>query len=217
MTYSYKDIDFILEQVILEIGWFLSGSLPSSSVLASTFFKVNIEPDNELEKQLKSWYHNELFGKLDRFHPRSTADARIHKIFEDTTIHNGPRYDVGFLWAADNTKLPKYYFFSLVQLRSIKKLLAKDEELRENYTSTIKEDLVKGYAIGVSEDHKIESLFDEELYLLHHSVLNQNKPGKLRRILKRLAEFYSASLNKSFLTGPDLVQNLIYVLLSFRQ
>ena len=70
MTYSYKDIEIILGQEVyhairaleyfsadekrsrfaarLPIGWVLSGSLPSSSCLASTCFEVNIEHDNEL-------------------------------------------------------------------------------------------------------------------------------------------------------------------------
>ena len=38
----------------LPIDWVLSGPLPSSSCLASTCFKVNIEHDNELASQVKS-------------------------------------------------------------------------------------------------------------------------------------------------------------------
>ena len=56
-----------------------------------------------------------------------------------------------------------------------------------------------------------------EWYLPHHPVVNPNKPGKVRRVLNGAAKFHGASLNKSLLTGPDLLQNLIYVLLRFRQ
>ena len=52
-------------------------------------------------------------------------------------------------WAADNTKLPNNYFSSLVNLKSLEKRLAKDEDLREKYTKTIKEDLNMGYVIEV--------------------------------------------------------------------
>ena len=51
----------------------------------------------------------------------------------------------------------------------------------------------------------------------HHPVLNPKKSGKVRRVLNGAAKFHGASLNKSLLTGPDLLQNLIYVLLRFRQ
>ena len=239
VTYSYKDIEMILGQdvyhairpleyfsadekrspvaVRLPIGWVLSGPLPSSSCLTSTCFKVNIEQDNELASQVKSWYDIESFGANKQVNPRSAADAMAHKILESTTIHNGLRYDFGMLWAGDNTKLPNNYFSSLVQLKSLEKRLAKDEDLREKYTSTIKEDLNKGYVIEVPDAHKVENRSDKEWYLPHHPVLNPNKPGKVRRVLNGAAKFHGASLNKSLLTGPDLLQNLIYVLLRFRQ
>ena len=36
-------------------------------------------------------------------------------------------------------------------------------------------------------------------------------------MLNEAAKFYCASLNKSLLTGPDLLQSLVYVLFRFRQ
>ena len=39
----------------------------------------------------------------------------------------------------------------------------------------------------------------------------------MRRVLNGAAQFHGTSLNKSLLTGPDLLQNLIHVLLRFRQ
>ena len=238
VTYSYKDIEMILGQdvyhairpleyfsanekrspvaVRLPIGWVLNGLLPSSSCLTSTCFKVNIEHDNELASQVKSWYDIESFGANKQVDSRSAADAMAHEILESTTIHNGLRYDVGMLWAADITQLPNNYFSSLVQLKSLEKRLAKDEDLREKYTSTIKEDLNKGYVIEVPVAHKIENRSDKVWYLPHHPVLNPNKPGKVRRVLNGAAKFHNTSLNKSLLTGPDLPQNPIYILLRFR-
>ena len=63
----------------------------------------------------------------------------------------------------------------------------------------------------------MESRSEREWYLPHHPVVNPNKPGKVRRVLNGAAKFHGASLNKSLLTGPDLLQSLIYVLLRFRQ
>ena len=203
--------------VRLPIGWVLSSPLPSSSCLTSTCFKVNIEHDNELASQVKSWYDIESFGANKQVDPRSEANARAHEILENTTVHNGLRYDIGMLWAADNTKLPNNYFSSLVHIKSLEKRLAKDEDLREKYTTTIKEDLNKGYVTEVPDAHKVENQSDIEWYLPHHPVLNPNKPGKVRRVLNGAAKFHGASLNKSLLTGPDLLRNLIYVLLRFRQ
>ena len=49
---------------------------------------------------------------------------------------------------------------------------------------------------------------------------SRNQPelsGKVHRVLISAENFHGTSLNKYLLTGPDLVQNLIYVLLRFRQ
>ena len=239
VTYCYGNIEMILGQdvyhairpleyfaadeksspfaVRLPIGWVLSGPLPSSSGLVLTCFKANMEQDFELASQVKSWYDMESYGTLKQVDPRSTSDARAHDILENPTVHNGKRYNVGMLWADDNIGLPNNYFSALVQFKSLEKRLAKDQTLWEKYSNTIKEDLDQGHVVRVKDAHKVESRSEREWYLPHHPVVNPNKPGKVRRVLNGAAKFHGASLNKSLLTGPDLLQNLIYVLLWFRQ
>ena len=194
--------------VRLPIGWVLSGPLPSSSSLASTCFKANLEQDFELACQVKSWYDMQSYGAFKQVDPRFAADARAQEILETTTFHNGQRYHVGMLWADDNIQLPNNYFLSLVQLKSLAKRISRNTPLKENYANTIREDLEKGYLITVPDAHKD---------LPHHPVINPNKPGKVRRVLNGAAKFHGTSLNKSLLTGPDLLQNLIHVLLRFRK
>ena len=176
-----------------------------------------MEQDCELASQVKSWYNMESYGALKQVDPRSAADARALDILENTTVHNGKRYDVGMLWAEDNIELPNNYFSALVQLKSLEKRLTKDQTLREKYSNTIKEDLDKDYVVSVKDAQKVESRSEREWYLPHHPVANPSKPGKVRRVLNGAAKFHGASLNKSLLTGPVLLQNLIYVLLRFRQ
>ena len=139
--------------VLLLIGWVLSGPLPSNFCLTSTCFKVNIELDKELVRQVKSWYDIESFEAHKQVDPGSAADLRAHEIFQNTKVHNGLRYNVGRLWAADDTKLSNNYLSSLVQIKSLEKRLAKDEEHRENFTCTIKKDLNKGYVIETPDTH----------------------------------------------------------------
>ena len=209
VTYCYGNIEMILGQdvyhaiqplqyfaadekcspfvVRLPIGWVLSGPLPSSLVLFSTCFKANMEQDFELASQVKSWYDMESYGALKQVDPRSAADARALDILENTTVHNGKKYDVGMLWAENNIELPNNYFSALVQLKSLEKRLTKDQTLREEYSTTIKEDLDKGYVVRVKDAHMVESRSRREWYLPHHPVVNPNKPGKVRRVLNRAA------------------------------
>ena len=65
-----------------------------------------------------------------------------------------------------------------------------------------------------SESHKRSK---REWYLPHHPVLNPNKPGKVRRVLNGAALFHKQSLSSPLMAGPDLLQNLLYIILKFRQ
>ena len=76
---------------------------------------------------------------------------------------------------------------------------------------------VKKHWLRVKDAHKVESRSKREWYLPHHPVVNPNKPGKVRKVLNGAAKFHVASLDKSILTGPDWLQNLINVFLRFRQ
>ena len=156
----------------------------------------------------------ESYGAYKQVDPRSAADARTQETLETTNFHNCQRYDVCMLWADDKIQLPINYFSSLVQL----KRLSRDTTLNKNYANTILEDLEKGYLYTVPDAHKVEQRSDEEWYLPHHHpVINRNKPGKVRSVLNGAAKFHGTSLNKPLLTGPELLQNLIHVLLRFRQ
>ena len=124
----------------------------------------------------------------------------------------------GTLYQCFGTKkrtLPNKYFSSLAQLKSLERRLYKDPSLREKYAETISDDIQKGYVITVKA-HDPKSLADHEWYLPHHPVLT-NKPGNVRRVLNGASKCHGAFLNKSLLVGPDLLQNLIFVLLRFRQ
>ena len=128
VTYCYGNIEVILGQdvyhdirpikcfaadkkcspfdVRFSIDWVLSGTLSSSSGLASICFKANVEQNFELGSHVKSCHDMEFIGALKQVDPQSTAHALAHDIRINTTVHNGKRYDVGLLWAEDNIKLP---------------------------------------------------------------------------------------------------------------
>ena len=104
----------------------------------------------------------------------------------------------------------------MVQFKSLEKRLEKDLNLKTQYASDIRSDLEKIYVVPVSP-HDSKNRSDREWYVPHHPVLNPNKPGKVRRVLNGASKFHGKSLNNSLLVGPDLLQNLLFVLMRFRE
>ena len=54
-------------------------------------------------------------------------------------------------------------------------------------------------------------------YLPTHPVENPNKPGKVRRVANAASKLKGVSLNNALLTGPDLLANLLEIILRFRK
>ena len=110
--------------------------MPISTGLLSTCFY-----NTELSCHLKHIYEIESIGGYKQVEIRSAADKRAAKILDSSTVHDESRYAVGMLWAEETTMLPENHYSSLNQLKSLEKLLAKDPNIRNQYSKTIKEDL----------------------------------------------------------------------------
>ena len=73
-----------------------------------------------------------------------------------------------------------------------------------------------GYIVPLKSSY-LNTLTDHAWHLPHHPVVNPKKHGKVRRVLNGASKFNGASLNQSLLAGPDLLQNLLRVLLRLKQ
>ena len=121
------------------------------------------------------------------------------------------------LWADDQISLPNNYFSALVQFKSLERRLGKDPKLKEQYFTTIRDDISKGDIVKVEKYNYFKTDQPREWYLPQHPVFQPHKPGKVRRVLNGAAKFHCSFSNNALLTGPDLLQNLIHVLMRFRQ
>ena len=198
--YSYGDVEMILGQDVFHsirpleyfesdrkdtpiavrkpLGWVLSGPLPSTSGLVSTCFRTVVtqnESDSKLTDQLRSWYELESFAAMKQVDLRTASDARASEILLETTYHDGCRYQVGMLWADDESSLPNNYFSALVQLKSLERRLEKTPELKAIYAQTIKDDFDKGYIVQVEKSDCFRVDNPREWYLPHHPVFHTSQ------------------------------------------
>ena len=102
------------------------------------------------------------------------------------------------------------------RLHLLGKRLQRDTQLNSKYCEGMKDLITKGYADIVNED-KLAKFDSTVWYLPHHPVYHPMKPGKLRIVFDCASVHHGMSLNSRVLSGPDLTNKLLGVLLRFRQ
>ncbi|XP_076858013.1 uncharacterized protein LOC143512031 [Brachyhypopomus gauderio] len=109
--------------------------------------------------------------------------------------------------------LPDNKNLAVLRLNHLKRKLAKDKKYKEHYVKFMEEVICKGDAEEV-QDTGVEG---EKWYIPHHGIYHTKKPDKLRVVFDCSASYKGTSLNDHLLSGPDLLNNLIGVLIRFRQ
>ena len=201
------------------LDWTVSGPLPKKIVssLTSCHSSVHHPADFDLNEQTKTWWDNESYGSRVKVDGRSRSDVKALKTLEKTTHCENDRYNVGMLWNSPRSRLPNNYRSAVKQFLSLENRLAKNPEIKDAYSDTIKTDKDSGY-IWILEPTELQETKNEpQWYLPHHPVINPNKPGKVRCVCIAASEFEGHSLNKSLFIGPDLLQNSVGIIFRFRE
>ncbi|CAB3996126.1 Hypothetical predicted protein, partial [Paramuricea clavata] len=120
----------------------------------------------------------------------SVEDERaLHVMEKSVKLVNG-HFQVALPWRKDPPDIPNDKIMAERRLRSLKNRLAKDTELFIKYTKAMQDYIDKGHA---------------------------QKPDKTRIVFDCAAKFNGESLNQHLLTGPDLANSLVGVIIRFRQ
>ena len=211
--------------VQLPIGWVVSGPLPdckqlkvSCCMFSST--ETNSDKSNgcaeNLSSQVSKWWALESYSLFVNVQPRSKSDKHALKILNATSHFNGSRYSVRMLRQAEHIKLPKKFGQAKAHLSSLERRLEKIPEIKALYAEFKKTDLDKGYVRNLTLDEVKSSANSQQRYLPHHPVQKPHKPDKLRCVCNAACRFSGTSLDGVLLLGPDLLCDLIGVLIRFR-
>ena len=111
------------------------------------------------------------------------------------------------------TKLPNNRYLAEERLLSLKKIFLKNLDFFSDYKGFVEEMIDKGYA-GKSNKEAQEG---RTWYILHHGVHHPSKPGNIRLVFDCSAEFKGTSLNKNLMSGPDLANQIVGVIIRFHE
>lgn len=204
------------------LGWVLFGfgcskTAPVDTVNHTTVSDPEVVAISDraiLEQLIREQYSIDSIG-ISKREARSTDDVRAVQILERTArrLPSG-RYEVGLLWKTDNLFVPDSSKLALSRFLSLEKKMCRDSNYAERYRQNIHDMIRKGYAELCTEVHTAKS---PVWVLPHFGVTNPNKPNKLRLVHDAAAKSQGVSLNSLLLTGPDLLQPLLGILLRFRE
>ena len=145
----------------------------------------------------------------------SVEDKRaLHVMEESVKLVNG-HFQVALPWRKDPPDLLNNKMMAEKRLHSLKNRLTKDTELFARYTKAMQDYIDEGHAQKVPKEELNKE--GKIWYLPHHPVTHRLKPDKMRIVFDCAAKFNGESLNHHLLTGPDLTNSLIGVLIRFRQ
>ena len=143
---------------------------------------------------------------------KSLEDKEALRILNETCHHNGERYEIGLPWKS-SAALPNNYSAAVSQAHSLEKRLRDKPIVLQKYKKTLIRNLASNYVEPVIKQQPPP---DKIWYLPTHPVENPNKPGKIRRVANAASKFKGCSLNTCLLNGPDLLADLLELILRFR-
>ena len=103
-------------------------------------------------------------------------------------------------------------------MQSLEKSLARNEDLKTKYHKTVKQYIDNNHATKIPPEHltpERTSTIPIINYIPHHAVLNQDKPDKVCMVYNPAAKYRNCSLNDYLLKCPDLVNNLVSIVICF--
>ena len=141
----------------------------------------------------------------------SKEERHALSTLQKTTTFKDGRYEVGLLWHP-NASLPNNFTVAIQQFKKMNNRLSQQPDLHAMYQDTIDKDIDKGY-IRKLESHEIPTT---GWILPEHGVYSHVK-ASLRRVSNAAAKLKITCLNDMLPTAPDLLANLVGVILRFRQ
>lgn len=196
------------------LGWTVQGPLKASINRAAV---VNfVRADADLQKSVERfWNLDSVEAVTNDVKGMSRDDKRAMTMMEDTVQLSDGHYELSIPFKQRPVTLPNNRSLAEARLQSLSRKLGKDANFREKYCRNMDDLVVKGYA---SKVERAELNRDVTVwYLPHHAVINPKKPDKVRVVFDCAAKFGGTSLNDKVLQGPDMTNQLIGILLRFRE
>lgn len=208
-----------------QLGWCVHGPVGNSMIkntpetlCVSTCSQVfeGSNPEKTLETQaldelVRTYFQIDSLG-LRREEPTNSSIKRALELLSKTSYREGNEWVTGLLWKHDEESVPD----SKSRLEApvlIGEKARSRSGVHNLYYNEMDRFIKNRYAIRISQADSNQ----RHWYLPHFGVSHVNEPGRVRLVFDAAAKSAGESLNDQLLSGPDLLNSLIGVLMRFRQ
>ncbi|XP_038060478.1 uncharacterized protein LOC119731375 [Patiria miniata] len=198
-----------------ELGWSLNGPLGMANKHTAT--SNFIAADDSLERQLKMFWKLDTTDSIhDDTKGMSVKDKQAIAIWEESVRLTDGHYELAIPFKNYPPHLVDNRTVAERRLFSLGKRLQRDTLLHAKYTEGMQDLINNGYGESVPEE-EVHPSNSTVWYLPHHLVYHPKKPDKVCIVFDCASKHVGTSLNDEVLSGPDLTNKLLGVLLRFRQ
>ena len=217
------------------LGWTIIGDvclsgqhIPSTYDVNKTFVSKNGRPsslkpcqqvvsiENNSVSTFKTVFSSNIFVTTPEDNKRglSVEDREfMHVIDKNFHINSEGKWMAPLTFRPSKEPLPDNYPLALRRAKSLDSSLHKDEKKKEHFLTFMRGILNNQHAeiaAYLSPDH-------ERWYLPLFGVYHPRKPGKIRGVFDSSAKYEGTCLNDQLMQGPDLMNNLLGILIRFRK
>ena len=169
--------------------------------------------ENSIGEQLRMLYDQEFTDSSESSATMSRGDKFALQLANNCTRLINDHFEVPLPWNSSTQILQNNYVVARKRLDFLQRRLLQDEQFCEQCKAGMCKYIDKAYLELVTS----EQSGDNNVWNMpHHGVFHPKKPNKLRIVFDCTAKYKGVSLNDAILSGPDLTNPLLHVLLRFR-
>lgn len=147
----------------------------------------------------------------------SIKEEKELELIESGLTRKQHHWEVRYPWIKDPESLKDNYHAAYGMLKSTEKRLTRDKERAAVYQEQMEDMLTRGVASKLTAA-EIQEYQGPVQYISHHEVINPKSTSTpVRIVFNSSAKFNGFSLNDHWVKGPDLMSNMLGIILRFRE
>ena len=200
------------------LGWICFGPTPidATAPQAFTLHGASVSSTAQLDQMVEKFWSLEAVG----MQPTTTeylspAEKQAEAVTSRSLSYSDCRFQVAIPWkGGTKPSVQSNKHLALHRLESLQRALDKRPSIKLQYTKVLQAYLEKGYIRRVSEAADLS--IPDQWHLPHFPVVRDDKTTtKVRVVFDAAAKCNGYSINDLMHAGPNLMNNLVHVLLRF--